>query len=342
MENKLEKLKKEILEKLSQVKESQLLRDLEIKYLGRKGELTKVLRDLKNLGPEQRKEIGRLANEVKEEIKTGLKRARKGLEGEGDSSDFIDVTLPGEKIEKGHLNPITIIQNELEDLFSSMGFMIFEGPELESDHYNFSSLNYPLDHPARDAQDTFYIDHKDKDERRDLLMRTQMTQLQVRAMQKYGAPLRRIMPGRTFRAEATDACHEHTFYQMDGFMVDKETSIAEMIAVMKQSLEGILRGKIETRVRPGYFPFVEPGIEIDMKCAICQGQGCPSCKNSGWIEILPGGMIHPNVLRQAGLDPKEYNGFAFCVGLTRLAMMRYGINDIRLFNSGDLRFLEQF
>ncbi|MBD3248011.1 phenylalanine--tRNA ligase subunit alpha [Candidatus Falkowbacteria bacterium] len=340
MKKELEKIKKEILDELENIKSGQALEDLEIKFLGRKGELNNILKKIKDLSNDQKKEIGRFANQVKSEITERIEELKGAFEKKEDS--FVDVTLPGKKIKPGRLHPITQIQRELEDIFSSMGFMIMEGPELESDYYNFEVLNIPKDHPARDMQDTFFIDKKDKDGRYDTVMRTQVTSIQVRAIEKYGAPLRCIMPGRVFRAEDIDACHEHTFYQMDGFMVGKNLSVANMITLMKEVLAKIFPGELKMRTRPGYFPFVEPGIEIDVSCTICGGQGCSACKNSGWLEIFPGGMIHPNVLKAAGLDPEEYNGFAFDIGVTRLAMMKYGVDNIRLFNSGDLRFLEQF
>jgi len=217
-----------------------------------------------------------------------------------------------------------------------------DGPELESDFYNFVAVNIPPNHPARDMQDTFYIDKKNMDGEYDLVMRTHTSSVQVRAMQKYGAPLRCVVPGKCFRCEAIDACHEHTFYQMEGLMIDKNISLANLISVMKELLSGIFKKEMEIRVRPGFFAFVEPGLELDIKCTICGGKGCPSCKNSGWLELLPSGMVHPKVLEYGGIDPKKYSGFAFGLGLTRLAMMKYGIDDIRLFNGGDLRFLEQF
>ncbi len=341
MENKLQQLKKEILENLEKVKNSESLRVLEIKYLGRKGELVAILRGIAGLSGEEKETIGKLANEIKLELREKFNERREAME-EKREKEFVDVTLPGEKIKQGHLHPITIIQNELEDLFASMGFMVLDGPELESDYYNFEALNISRHHPARDMQDTFYIDMKNKEGERDLVMRTHTSPVQVRAMQKYGAPLRCVAPGRVFRCEATDAAHEHTFYQMEGLMVDKNISIANLIAVMKELLKGIFKKEMEVRIRPGYFPFVEPGIELDIKCAICNGAKCPSCKNSGWLELMPAGMVHPNVLKCGGIDSKKYSGFAFGLGLTRLAMMKYGVEDIRLFNGGDLRFLEQF
>ena len=341
MKEKIEKLKNEILGSLAKVKEEKVLKDLEIKYLGRKGELTKILRSLKDLSEKEKKEIGQLANEIKKEIEDKFTEMKKIILGNAEKEQT-DITLPGEKIERGHLNPITIVQNELEDLFTSLGFMVLDGPELESDFYNFTAVNIPPNHPARDMQDTFYIDKKNKDGEYDLVMRTHTSSVQVRAMQKYGAPLRCVVPGKCFRCEAIDACHEHTFYQMEGLMIDKNISLANLISVMKELLSGIFKKEMEIRVRPGFFAFVEPGLELDIKCTICGGKGCPSCKNSGWLELLPSGMVHPKVLEYGGIDPKKYSGFAFGLGLTRLAMMKYGIDDIRLFNSGDLRFLEQF
>lgn len=342
MKEKLEKLKKDIDEQLSKVKDARIFRDLEIKYLGRKGELSKILRGLASLSAEEKKTIGKMANDLKLEIAEKFKEARELIQRSAVKKEFADVTLPGEKIERGHLHPITQLQNELEDLFISMGFMILDGPEIESDYYNFEALNIPKFHPARDMMDTFYIDKKNKAGEYDLLMRPHVSPILVRAMQKYGVPIRCVIPGRVFRSEAIDASHEHTFYQMDGLMVGKNISISNMIAVMKELLSGIFKKEVKVRVRPGFFPFVEPGVEIDIQCTICEGKGCPTCKYGGWLEILPGGLVHPNVLKAGGIDPKEYNGFAFDVGVTRLAMMKYGIDDIRLFNSGDLRFLNQF
>lgn len=342
IQEKINELKQEILKKLSETKDLKMLEEIEIKYLGRKGEFTQILRNLVNLSEADRREIGSLANEIKRELQEKFEQVKKIISGQENANQFIDVTLPGKKIERGHLHPMSQIQYEIEDLFSSMGFMVLDGPELESDYYNFEALNIPRHHPARDMQDTFYIDQKNKDGEYDMVMRTQTSPVQVRAMEKYGAPLKCIIPGRTFRCEALDACHEHTFSQVEGLMVDKNISIANMIAVMKELINGIFKREVETRIRPGYFPFVEPGIELDIKCTICNGSGCPSCKNSGWLELLPAGMVHPNVLRYGGIDPDQYTGFAFGLGFSRLVMMKYGIADIRNFNGGDMRFLEQF
>jgi phenylalanyl-tRNA synthetase alpha chain len=334
-------LRNEILAELDKTKDIAALRNLKIKYMGRKGALTEVLRGISALSAEEKKVVGALANNIKQEMISRFAEVEKII-GPVPAGGFIDVTLPGEKIARGHLHPITSLQRELAELFISMGFKVLDGPELESDFYNFTGLNIPPFHPARDMQDTFYIDHKNKAGAYDLVMRTHTSPVQVRAMQKYGAPLRVVAPGRVFRNEALDACHEHTFYQMEGLMIGADISLDNLIAVMKQLINGIFKKEMDTRVRPGYFPFVEPGIELDIMCTICGGVGCPSCKHSGWLELLPAGMVHPNVLRAGGIDPEKYTGFAFGLGLTRLAMMKYGINDIRYFNSGDLRFLEQF
>jgi phenylalanyl-tRNA synthetase alpha chain len=342
MKDKLEKLKKDIDEQLSKAKDARILRDLEIKYLGRKGELSKILRGLAILSAEEKKTIGRMANDLKLEIAKKFKEAGELIGRSAVKKEFLDVTLPGEKIERGHLHPITQLQNELEDLFISLGFMILDGPELESDYYNFEALNIPKFHPARDMQDTFYVDKKNEKGEMDLVMRTHTSPVQIRAMKKYGAPLRLVVPGRVFRSEAIDASHEHTFYQLEGLMVDKDISIANLISVVQEMLSSILKQEIKIRVRPGYFPFVEPGLEIDVSCTICQGKGCPSCKQGGWMEMIGAGMVHPNVLRAGGIDPLKFIGFAFGMGINRLVMLKYGIDDIRLFNSGDLRFLNQF
>jgi len=341
MLEELRKIKEQALSEIKQAGDKQGLFELEKKFLGRKGKFTKFLRSLGELEEAEKREVGQAANRMKKEMQAALAAAQKQLEKK-ESFAQMDVTLPGEHIPDGHPHPITRLIHELEDLFRSMGFMVLDGPEVESDYYNFTALNIPANHPARDMQDTFYLDSQTEREDSGLVMRTHTSPVQVRAMEKYGAPLKCVVPGRVFRAEALDAVHEHTFYQMEGMMVDKNISLANLISVMKELLRGIFGREMEVRVRPGYFPFVEPGIELDIKCTICGGAKCPSCKHTGWLELLPAGMVHPNVLKSGGIDPEEYSGFAFGLGLTRLAMMRYGIEDIRLFNSGDLRFLSQF
>ena len=348
MKDKIKQIKERALAELSKIKKLPDLDDLSTKFLGRKGELTSELRKIVNLTGEEKKLIGQLGNTVKKEISASIEELKEKLL-DRESTDQVDVTLPGKKIEAGHTHPITRIMDELEDLFLSMGFMVLDGPEVESDFYNFEALNIPPFHPSRDIQDTFYISSDEKNDKKsanepssDLLMRTHTSPVQIRAMRKYGAPLRCVVPGRVFRCEATDACHDSTFYQLEGLMIGKDIAITHLISVLKEMLSGIFKEEVEIRVRPGYFPFVEPGLEIDVRCTICGGKGCSSCKNEGWLEMLGSGMIHPKVLEYGGIDPKIYSGFAFGMGVDRLAMMHYGINDIRLFHSGDLRFLNQF
>ncbi len=352
MKKSLEKLKDSAWKAIAEVDDLVALEKIEQRYFGRKtGELTAILRGLSDLSAEEKKEVGALANEVKEALQREIEAKKSEFEervfAQKLKEEWIDTTLPGTGREAGHLHPNTQIQYELEDLFSSLGFMILDGPELESEYYNFEALNVPAWHPARDMQDTFYVEEVKEAantarENNRMLLRTHTSPMQVRALQKYGAPLRAIVPGRVFRNEATDASHEHTFYQLEGLMVDKEISISHVIAVMKELLRGILKTEAVIRLRPGYFPFVEPGFELDIQCLICGGKGCGVCKQSGWVELMPCGMVHPNVLKHGGVDPDVYSGFAFGLGLTRLVMMRYGMSDIRLLQGGDLRFLEQF
>ncbi len=357
MQNKLKKIKERALEEIEKIKSSDALKDLEVKYLGRKGELTEILRGISDLVLEEKKAIGKMANDMKIEIEGSLGKAQgiiKNREAEeGLTGEWIDISRPSlEKKHKGVLHPLTQAQNEIEDIFTSMGFMVLDGPELESEYYNFEALNIPSWHPARDMQDTFYIKSKVKsqklkvegvlEEDNRLLMRTQTSPVQIRAMQDYGAPIRLIAPGRVFRNEATDASHEHTFYQVEGLMVGENISLSNLFAVSHKFLSQIFGRNIKSRFRPGYFPFVEPGLEMDLECNFCGGKGCRICKNTGWVEFMGAGMVHPNVLKAGGIDSEKYQGFAFGFGVTRLVMMRYGINDIRLLLSGDLRFLKQF
>jgi len=335
------------------------LEKVDVAYLGRKeGKLNDVLKALKNMSAEDKKAIGPTANALKAELVELLNQKKLEFERaaitQAVEAEKVDTTLPGRTCTSGSLSPLSVAQYELEDIFRSLGFLVLDGPELESDYYNFEALNIPPHHPARDTQDTFYIKgilrpldklgaQGDKGKRKEkLLLRTHTSPVQVRAMQKYGVPLRAVVPGRVFRYEALDASHDNNFNQLEGLMVDENISIANLIAVMKTLLRGIFKKDVKVRLRPGYFPFVEPGFELDIHCLICGGKGCSVCKQSGWVELLPCGMVHPNVLRAGGADPQKYSGFAFGLGLTRLVMMRYGIDDIRLLNSGDLRFLKQF
>ncbi|MDW8130843.1 MAG: phenylalanine--tRNA ligase subunit alpha, partial [Bryobacterales bacterium] len=250
-------------------------------------------------------------------------------------AEWLDLTRPTPGPRRGSLHPITQLQYEIEDLFTSLGFAVLDGPEVETEYHNFDALNIPPDHPARDVQDTFWLVNG-------LLLRTHTSPVQVRGMERFRPPLRMIAPGRVFRNEEVDASHEHTFYQVEGMMIDREVSVAHLIYFMKVLVNHVFRRETEVRLRPGYFPFVEPGFELDLACLVCGGRGCAVCKHSGWVEMLGCGLVHPNVLRISGIDPEEWMGWAFGLGLTRLAMMRYGLDDIRWFQSGDLRFLRQF
>lgn len=342
MKDQLYKLRKEFLSLLEKTENIDYLHELELRFLSRKGELSQVLRALKELEVGARHEVGALANNIKKELEDKYEEIRLSLAGNNSESASVDVTLPGQKQDFGHLNPLTLIQNELEDLFSSLGFMIIDGPELESDYYNFTSLNIPPLHPARDMQDTFYVDHKNKEGEYDLVMRTHTSPQQVRILEKYGVPVKALYMGRCFRNEATDARHDHTFYQAEAIMVDKDINFSHLKSFLEIVGQRLFGPETKLRMRPKFFPFVEPGNNGEYTCFLCQGKGCRVCKNTGWLEIVGAGLVHPAVLREGGINPEEYSGLAFGFGLTRLAMLKYGINDVRLFHSGDVRFLEQF
>ncbi|MCD4705133.1 phenylalanine--tRNA ligase subunit alpha [bacterium] len=345
MKEELKNIKEKILAEIKKINLPEEFYDLEKKYLGRKGEFTKLTKSIKDLTQEQKPIIGKLANEIKIELEEVFSNLKGNIEeGFDDLKNRInfDATIQSKKKEVGHLHPNTIIQNEVVDIFSSMGFMVLDGPELESEYYNFETLNVLSTHPARDMQDTYFI-KTDKNFKKSekLVLRTHTSAMQVRAIEEFGAPLRAIFPGKCFRNEATDASHDNTFYQLEGLMIDKNISISNLVAVMSTLLAEIFKKDVKTRLRPGYFPFVEPGFELDINCLICGGKGCSVC-GDGWVELIPCGLVHPQVIKNGGLDPQEYSGFAFGMGLTRLVMMRYGINDIRLLQSGDLRFTKQF
>jgi len=316
------------------------LEEVRVDLLGRKGKLAQLSKNMGQLSHEQRGSIGKLLNQVKSTLETAFETKHSGFAAAALQArlerEWVDLTLPGKGgPQRGSLHPVTLIQNEIEDVFRSLGFTVLDGPEVETEYYNFDALNIPGDHPARDMQDTFWMANG-------ALLRTHTSPVQVRGMEKLGLPLRMIAPGRVFRNEEVDASHEHTFYQLEGMMIDRDVSVGNLIYFMKTLLSEVFKRDVTVRLRPGYFPFVEPGFELDIQCLICGGPGCPVCKHSGWVELLPCGLVHPNVLRKSGIDPNEWNGFAFGLGLTRLAMMRYAIDDIRLLLSGDLRFLNQF
>ncbi|MBE6912343.1 MAG: phenylalanine--tRNA ligase subunit alpha [Ruminococcaceae bacterium] len=331
---------------LSSVDSMEALEAIRVEYLGKKGLVTELLKDMKNLSVEEKKTFGQEVNVLKEEVTEMVAEKRERIkqaeiERENNLMPEFDVSTPA-NLERGSYHPITLVQRQCEEIFRSMGFAVEDYSEVVTDYECFEALNIPKDHPARDMQDTYYLDNGQ-------LLKSHTSAAQNAIYKKYkdalineGKPIKAIFPGRCFRNEATDACHENTFFQMEGVMVDKNISISNLIFFMKTMLSEVFQKDIKVRLRPGFFPFVEPGFELDISCLICGGEGCASCKHSGWLELCPCGMIHPEVLRAGGIDPEEYTGFAFGLGLTRLAMMKYGVKDIRDLNSGSLKVLSQF
>ncbi len=346
MKEQIEKLKLQLEEELNKVQDLQEIDAIRVKYLGKKGCITDLLKGMKDLSNDERKAFGALVNELKGTAAEKIAQKTEQLKEEQirkeiESMPQYDVSLPT-KLDRGSYHPITLVQRECENIFKSMGFTVEDYSEVVTDYECFESVNIPKNHPARDMQDTYYLENGQ-------LLKSQTSAAQNAILRKYGdalktdgKPIKAIFPGRCFRNEATDACHENTFFQMEGMMVDKDISISNLIYFMKTMLSEVFKKDIKVRLRPGFFPFVEPGFELDISCLICGGEGCPSCKHSGWLELCPCGMIHPEVLREGGIDPEEYTGFAFGLGLTRLAMMKYGIKDIRDLNSGSLKVLSQF
>lgn len=332
MEEKLKTIKDNLVRELKDAKQEADILNIKSAYIGKKSEFQEILSSLKDMSVDDKRKYGSLINNTKKEMESIVDKAISDLSNKSTIS-FDDTVMYDENV--GSLHPVTIVAKEVTDVLKRMGFSVVTGPEMETDYYNFEALNIPKDHPARDMQDTYYLDNG-------MLLRTQTSDNQIHAMENYGAPLRVCAPGRTFRNEDLDASHENTFFQLEGMVIDKGISIGNLKSVMQQVLSEVLKQKIEVRLRPGFFPFTEPSYEMDISCTICGGKGCPTCKNSGWVELIPGGMVHPNVLRAGGIDPTIYNGFAFGIGLTRLVMMKYKISDIRMLNSGDIRYLEQF
>lgn len=346
MSEKTLELKQEFLNALENANSMEDLENIRIAYLGKKGSVTELMKEMKNLSNEEKKTFGQKVNELKNEVsdkiteKAEILKAQE-LEKEYNLMPEFDISMPAD-LKRGSYHPITLVQRQCEKIFKSMGFTVEDYAEVVSDYECFESLNIPKHHPARDMQDTYYLENGQ-------LLKSQTSAAQNAIYKKYkdalineGKPIKAIFPGRCFRNEATDACHENTFFQMEGIMVDKNISISNLIFFMKTMLSEVFQKDIKVRLRPGFFPFVEPGFELDISCLICGGEGCPSCKHSGWLELCPCGMIHPEVLKAGGIDPEEYTGFAFGLGLTRLAMMKYGIKDIRDLNSGSLKVLSQF
>lgn len=316
------------------IKELELIR---VKFLGKKGELTTILKQMGKLSAQERPIMGQVANDVREIIEQAIDKKSDVLKSAEIEAILLsgrfDTTLPVEN-KIGTLHPITIVQKEIEDIFKTMGFMIEDGLEIQTEYNNFEAINIPKHHPARDMQDTYYLDNGQ-------VLKTHTSAAQNMIMRKYGAPLKVLFPGRCFRNEATDASHDNTFFQLEGMMIGEDISISNLIYFMKVLLSEVFQRDVKVRLRPGFFPFVEPGFELDINCLICGGDGCPTCKQSGWLELLPCGMIHPNVLEMGGIDAEKHTGFAFGLGLTRLAMMKYGIKDIRNLTNGNLKVLKQ-
>ncbi|QZY56302.1 phenylalanine--tRNA ligase subunit alpha [Crassaminicella profunda] len=326
----------------SAIKEAQSMQELEqirIKYLGKKGELTAVLRGMKDLSNEERPRVGKIANEVRAAIEGALDAAKNEMKHKEKNlrlmNETIDVTMPGKAKNLGHKHPLTMVLDEIKDIFMGMGFKIAEGPEVDTVYHNFDALNAPKNHPSRDLTDTFYITD-------DLLLRTQTSTVQIRTMKRSKPPIKILSPGRCFRSDELDATHSPMFHQIEGLVVDKNITMADLKGTLDLFAKQLFGIGTKTKFRPHHFPFTEPSAEVDVTCFKCNGEGCRVCKGSGWIEILGCGMVHPNVLKECGIDPEEYSGFAFGMGLDRITMLKYGIEDIRLLFENDMRFINQF
>ncbi len=340
MQDQLLALKEQALAELAAVETLDALKDLRVKYLGKKGPMTEILRGMGKLSAEERPKVGAIVNEVKSVLEAEITAKTEVLEkkalADKLANEKIDITLPGRKCECGHLHPVTLTLREVKKIFMRMGFDVMEGPEIENDYYNFEALNLPQDHPARDMQDTFYITNE-------FLLRTQTSPIQARTMQSRepNSPIRMIAPGTVYRNDY-DATHSPMFHQVEGLVLDKNISLADLKGTLELFCKEMFGSSVKIRLRPSYFPFTEPSAEVDISCVICGGKGCRVCKGSGWLEILGSGMVHPNVLEMSGYDPTIINGYAFGMGIERIAMLKYGIDDLRLFFENDLRFVRQF
>ncbi|MBQ7985821.1 MAG: phenylalanine--tRNA ligase subunit alpha [Clostridia bacterium] len=339
MKQQLEQIKIAATEQLQNAETIEALEEARIKYLGKKGELTSILKGMGGLSAEERPIIGALANEVREFLTNAIdsKKAEmeQALQDEKLKKEVIDITMPGKRSKVGNLHPLTKVLDEFKDTVIGMGFEIAEGPDVETDYYNFEALNIPKNHPARDTQDSFYVEDN-------IVLRTQTSPMQIRVMENKKPPIRIIAPGRVYRSDAMDATHSPIFHQIEGLVVDKGITMADLKGTLEALIKSIYGDNAKCRFRPHHFPFTEPSVETDVQCFNCGGKGCSMCKGEGWIEILGGGMVHPKVLANCGIDPEVYSGFAFGIGLERLVMGRYDINDIRLFYENDVRFLKQF
>ena len=341
MKEQLEAIRKQALESIAGTQAGAELEALRVKYLGKKGELTAVLKQMGGLSAELRPIMGQMANEVRAAVEKAIESqsailAEKALEAKLEA-ETVDVTIPGKKVELGHKHPMYTALDEFKEIFINMGFEIFDGPEIEQEDYNFTKLNTPADHPAREWSDTFYLTEDSS-----ILLRTQTSPMQIRAMEEHGVPIRMISPGRVYRKDEVDATHSPMFHQIEGLVVDKGVTMADLKGTLNAVIREIYGPNTQTRFRPHHFPFTEPSCEVDIQCHKCGGKGCPTCKGEGWIEVLGAGMVHPKVLRNCGIDPDEYSGFAFGFGLERMAMGRFKISDLRLIFENDIRFLEQF
>lgn len=342
LQEKLEALKQETLAKIEETKELASLNQIRVETLGKKGPITEVLRGMKDLSAEERPKVGSFANEIRDIITKEIEAKKELLEQlalqKALEDETIDVTLPGKPMKQGTRHVLTQIIEEIEDIFVGMGYEVVEGYEVEQDHYNFERMNLPKDHPARDMQDTFYISDE-------ILIRTHTSPVQARTMEKHDfskGALRMISPGKVFRRDTDDATHSHQFHQIEGLVIDKNVTMADLKGTLEEVMQKMFGADRKIRLRPSYFPFTEPSVEVDVSCFKCGGEGCSVCKHTGWIEILGAGMVHPNVLKMSGIDPEVYSGFAFGLGPDRIAMLRYGVNDIRNFYLNDLRFISQF
>lgn len=339
MKDKLQAIQEEALKQIRESNRLDKLNEVRVSFLGKKGELTAVLKGMKNVDPKERPFVGQMVNETREAIEEFLEETKKKLEEkareEKMKQEVIDVTLPAKKINVGHRHPNTIALEEVERIFVGMGYEVVEGPEIEYDLYNFEKLNIPANHPAKDEQDTFYINDK-------ILLRTQTSPVQVRVMEQKKPPIRMIAPGRVFRADEVDATHSPSFHQIEGMVIDKGITFSNLKGTLTQFVQKLFGKETKVKFRPHHFPFTEPSAEMDVSCFKCGGKGCRFCKGEGWIEILGCGMVHPRVLRMSGIDPEEYSGFAFGIGLERITLLKYEIDDMRLLYENDDRFLKQF
>ena len=344
MLEKLEEIKNKGIDKINSVDNIKLIEDVRRELLGKKSELTEVLKSLSGMDVDTKKQVGMKANEIKNFFDVALKNREEELINNTSVTDEkIDVTLPGKMVSEGTLHPITQMCYDLNDAFLSLGFEVYSEDDISSEKFAFDNLNFSKDHPARASMDTYWIEGtEDKSAEERLCLRPHLTGGSVRYLLKHGAPARFVYHGRVYRNETTDARHERAFFQYEALIVDKDISFSSGMVMIQTILEKVFGRKINTRMREGFFPFTEPGYEIDMECLVCGGVGCKVCNHNGWIEVMPGGIIHPNVLRSANLDPEEWTGFYINIGLDRLVMMRYGVDDVRLFHSGDLRFLKEF